>query len=60
MSATETWMADFKERFEHSDEGFGVELKTRNGIILMPQPSDDPLDPLNWYEMSRYCLWKHD
>ena len=23
-------------------------LKTRNGIILMPQPSDDPNDPLNW------------
>ena len=23
-------------------------LKKRDGIILMPQPSDDPHDPLNW------------
>ncbi|CAK7217993.1 hypothetical protein SBRCBS47491_003355 [Sporothrix bragantina] len=23
-------------------------LKTRDGIVLMPQPSDDPADPLNW------------
>jgi hypothetical protein len=23
-------------------------LKTRDGIVLMPQPSDDPNDPLNW------------
>jgi hypothetical protein len=26
----------------------GDHLKTRDGIVLMPQPSDDPNDPLNW------------
>lgn len=26
----------------------GNKIKTSNGIILMPQPSDSPNDPLNW------------
>lgn len=30
------------------------DLKTENGIILIPQPSDDPDDPLNW------PLWRRD
>jgi hypothetical protein len=35
---------------EHSSEDIhSPNLKTHNGIVLMPQPSDDPLDPLNWY-----------
>jgi hypothetical protein len=25
-------------------------LKTLGGIVLIPQPSDDPNDPLNWSE----------
>ncbi|KYK56897.1 Major facilitator superfamily domain, general substrate transporter [Drechmeria coniospora] len=29
-------------------------LKCQNGIILIPQPSDDPNDPLNW------PLWRRD
>ncbi len=31
-----------------SDSSINGALKMRDGIILMPQPSDDPNDPLNW------------
>ncbi|RDL36610.1 MFS general substrate transporter [Venustampulla echinocandica] len=31
-----------------------AQVKRDNGIILVPQPSDDPNDPLNW------PLWKRD
>lgn len=38
-------LADAKD----DPSGGGEEnLKMRNGIVLMPQPSDDPTDPLNW------------
>jgi hypothetical protein len=30
------------------DASLQANLKTRDGTILMPQPSDDPQDPLNW------------
>ncbi|BFZ63344.1 hypothetical protein YB2330_004466 [Saitoella coloradoensis] len=29
-------------------------LKTRNGIVLMPQPSSDPADPLNWSSFRKH------
>ncbi|GMM37028.1 Hol1 protein [Saccharomycopsis crataegensis] len=32
----------------------GTKLKTKNGIILMPQPSDSPNDPLNWSIWRKY------
>lgn len=25
-----------------------VHVKIHHGVVLVPQPSDDPLDPLNW------------
>ena len=31
-------------------------LKTRNGITLVPQPSDDPRDPLNWSQRKKYTI----
>lgn len=30
-----------------------ADLKMRDGIILMPQPSDDPNDPLNWSQFRK-------
>ena len=27
--------------------------KSSNGIVLVPQPSDDPLDPLNWSQQKK-------
>lgn len=36
------------------DEGEDRVLKTKNGIVLQPQPHDDPNDPLNW------PLWRRD
>lgn len=43
---------------EHSqiaaDRVVSSNLKTQDGIILVPQPSDDPNDPLNW------PLWRRD
>lgn len=33
---------------EYGEDTNTSNLKTRNGIVLMPQPSDDPVDPLNW------------
>lgn len=40
-----------------SGKGFseGNKLKTKNGIILMPQPSDSPNDPLNWSTFRKYA-----
>lgn len=35
-------------------EGATTLKTTEDGIILVPQPSDDPNDPLNW------PLWKRD
>ncbi|KAL4750795.1 hypothetical protein BDW72DRAFT_175327 [Aspergillus terricola var. indicus] len=47
-----------KERFENQSSDYHSELKyDRSGsepILLVPQPSDDPNDPLNW------PLWKRD
>ncbi|KAJ5113855.1 hypothetical protein N7456_002389 [Penicillium angulare] len=38
-----------KRVWEHDDvASVSSNLKMRDGIILMPQPSDDPTDPLNW------------
>ncbi len=37
------------------------QLKHGNGrnthIILVPQPSDDPDDPLNWSSFERHAIW---
>ncbi|KAI9691707.1 MAG: hypothetical protein M1822_007779 [Bathelium mastoideum] len=30
--------------------------KTRNGIALVPQPSDDPKDPLSWSQSKKYTI----
>jgi hypothetical protein len=41
---------DVKEQYEHT-EGLpedDLHKKTSHGVILIPQPSDDPRDPLNW------------
>ncbi|CDK27872.1 unnamed protein product [Kuraishia capsulata CBS 1993] len=41
----------------HRDVGAGMEqtdLKIMNGIILNPQPSDSPNDPLNWSPLAKY------
>lgn len=35
--------------WDKDDLASAANLKTRHGIILMPQPSDDPNDPLNWF-----------
>ncbi|KAJ9611782.1 hypothetical protein H2204_015208 [Knufia peltigerae] len=44
-------LADAKD----DPSGGGEEnLKMRNGIVLMPQPSDDPTDPLNWSYFRKY------
>ncbi|KAF3767155.1 MFS general substrate transporter [Cryphonectria parasitica EP155] len=51
---------DDPERTQYADDDGGIaatrhrNLKVLNGIILVPQPSDDPNDPLNW------PLWRRD
>ncbi|OQE18840.1 hypothetical protein PENFLA_c020G09484 [Penicillium flavigenum] len=37
---------------------------TRNGVILHPQPTSDPLDPLNWSSLRKHSIlaivmWKY-
>ncbi|KAJ5093761.1 major facilitator superfamily domain-containing protein [Penicillium angulare] len=32
------------------------DLKHRNSIVLVPQPSDDPNDPLNWPQHKKYTI----
>ncbi|CAL5872178.1 uncharacterized protein PFLUO_LOCUS6436 [Penicillium psychrofluorescens] len=40
---------DMEKNSEHEeDASVAPNLKMRDGIILMPQPSNDPNDPLNW------------
>ena len=41
-------MVEDREHDANNHDPSEPNLKTRNGIILMPQPSDDPNDPLNW------------
>jgi hypothetical protein len=41
---------DIKEQYKHAEglaEG-DLHQTTSHGVILIPQPSDDPRDPLNW------------
>jgi hypothetical protein len=45
---------DTKFDTEHHDLDAIIGLKKRGDTILIPQPSDDPNDPLNWSE-----LWKN-
>ncbi|OAA66955.1 Major facilitator superfamily domain, general substrate transporter [Niveomyces insectorum RCEF 264] len=33
---------------DQDDASLTAHLKKRDGVVLMPQPSDDPADPLNW------------
>ena len=37
---------DQKEAMADHKEGTELAHKTKNGIVLVPQPSDDPRDPL--------------
>jgi MFS family permease len=41
---------DTEKNLSECEDAVSVEpnLKMRDGIVLMPQPSDDPNDPLNW------------
>lgn len=41
---------DQEKNLSEGEDTASVEpnLKMRDGIVLMPQPSDDPNDPLNW------------
>ena len=40
---------------EESGNAAGSTLKTnKDGVILMPQPSDSPNDPLNWSKIRKY------
>jgi hypothetical protein len=50
ISYSDINMIDDKEKSsEHEDDVSATpNLKMHDGIILMPQPSDDPNDPLNW------------
>ena len=29
---------------------------TANGVVLVPQPTDDPRDPLNWPQRKKYLI----
>lgn len=50
----------FASEYQHEDNESGRDfaegnrLKTKNGIILMPQPSDSVNDPLNWSWVRKY------
>lgn len=45
-----------KDAWEHKDDASTTpNLKMRDGIILMPQPSDDPTDPLNWSWLRKHA-----
>ena len=37
-----------------SSTGPAPQNKTRDGIVLIPQPSDEPRDPLNWSQRKKY------
>ena len=41
-------MAATKEDIVNIAQGETYRVKTINEIVLVPQPSDDPKDPLNW------------
>lgn len=43
-------MEDPEKNLSECEDAVPVEsnVKMRDGIVLMPQPSDDPNDPLNW------------
>ncbi|KAI1264949.1 MFS general substrate transporter [Xylariaceae sp. FL1019] len=55
--ASETEMASEPEKgLSAHEEPISPEgLKTRDGIVLMPQPSDDPNDPLNWSPFRKHA-----
>lgn len=50
-------MEDPEKNFSECEDAVSVEpnLKMRDGIVLMPQPSDDPNDPLNWSWLSKHA-----
>ena len=48
-AAAEGYVLDKHQLAEQLNPGANVNLKTdRKGYVLIPQPSDDPHDPLNW------------
>ncbi|KAF7502229.1 hypothetical protein GJ744_006427 [Endocarpon pusillum] len=47
-------LEDESRRLAQSEEGLHLKKDGTGTIILVPQPSDDPNDPLNW------PLWKRD
>ncbi|OWB59612.1 hypothetical protein B5S29_g472 [[Candida] boidinii] len=44
----------FADRIDEEHSEGKSHLKTKNGIILFPQPSDSPNDPLNWSPLTKY------
>ena len=43
-----------KEKLETTE---GLEpIVTKNGIRLFPQPTNDPLDPLNWSRWRKFLI----
>ncbi|KAJ7598367.1 MFS general substrate transporter [Mycena floridula] len=53
-------LSELQKELAVTDTGLGLKHKTgkHSHIILIPQPSDDPLDPLNWPTWKReLCFW---
>ena len=49
LGATQGYILDEKQLCEHAGLNPYTNLKTAsNGVVLVPQPSEDPQDPLNW------------
>jgi hypothetical protein len=44
---------DEKDPLEHEPGDSGV---TRNSVKLHPQPTTDPLDPLNWTSLQKHSI----
>lgn len=39
-----------------SDTKLSEAKTTANGVVLVPQPTDDPRDPLNWPQRKKYFI----
>lgn len=42
------------EYHEESTRSEAQSSKSRDGVVLIPRPSDDPRDPLNWPQQKKY------
>lgn len=51
-----TWSED-KPVIDQDESASTIKTsKTRNGVVLIPQPADDPRDPLNWPQKKKYLI----